>query len=204
MNAKTWYRIALSPKKTCTFAQSKLEFKTVLGWFMRINNSKMVYHWRHIFLVKFCNYCTLLFWVYFLQFALFFPIKKCSHHSLVVWWNSQSSCVDLLPRSFQIDETWLWSSTYKERMKRYQVRYRWTSLGSNLNSCKVIKDTSEAIKWEISSFMFLAFHKLPILVACSSTEKGKWKQYTACISQADIPQILAVSPSPISHLLFQL
>lgn len=116
MNAKNviWN---YTPKRKYIFVwniQNKWGLAAVLGWLMHNNSSKMSsYHWIH-FIVNMLEILSL---------CVLFQILNWLYHFLAVWWNSQSSCVDLLPKSFQIDETWLWSSTYKEQMNKYQVHY---------------------------------------------------------------------------------
>lgn len=203
MNDKTWSRTALSPRMVhiCT----KSDLTTLPEWFMHISFNKMgSYHWTCFYsvtvIVLVLSLDTVSISYVYLVIGTFLPNIKGSHHFLVVWWNSQSNYVDLLPKSFQTDETWLWSSTCKEQMKKYRVRYHWTSLGSNLNPSKIIKDKLVAIRWEISSFEHLAFSCNSRL--CSFIEERKWgEQHTVSMSQVAIPQTVAVNPSPTSHLL---
>lgn len=55
-----------------------------------------------------------------------------SYHSPVVWWNSQSSCVGLLPRSSQTGGKGSWTSRNTAQKSRYRGRCHSPNPGSNL------------------------------------------------------------------------
>lgn len=83
-----------------------------------------------------CSRCFLNKLKWFLENISFKMNISCSvdlsYHSPVVWWNSQSSCVGLLPRSSQTGGKGSWTSRNTAQKSRYRGRCHSPNPGSNL------------------------------------------------------------------------